>query len=87
MVDLSRLEAERQARGEDSDREAQENGEHLRVGGSGSDSPVTPMGGEEEQRRRSSGGARSQSEHGPRAPVVRLVAGKLGALLTTGFGV
>jgi hypothetical protein len=57
MVDLSRLEAERQERGEDSDREARENG---LAAGSGFDSPETPVGGENgEMRGRNS---RSNSE-------------------------
>lgn len=60
MVDLSRLEAERQERGEDSDREARENGLNA---GSGFDSPVTPVGGENgEERGRN---IRSQSERAP----------------------
>lgn len=64
MVDLSRLEAERQERGEDSDRAARE--------GSGTDSPETPVAGAEERAREARRGERSQSEHGHvRAPLVR----------------
>lgn len=62
MVDLSRLEAERQERAE-RDGAAHE--------ASGLDSPETPVAGEEERARQARSGERSQSEHGhARAPVM-----------------
>lgn len=61
MVDLSRLEAERQER---EDAAHEENGLGAN---SGFDSPVTPAGGDNDERGRNS---RSNSEYGTRAPLV-----------------